>query len=193
SPDGKTIAYVTVPTPKADDGNVTDIWAVDVESTKARKLTGNEGPDSAPRWSPDGRSIAYLSRDEKNGLLGQLHLTIMSADGSVIRDVAPAFKYQPGPASWAPNGRTIYFVSTVGTTSQLFAVPASGGWPFTISSISGVISQASFSKDGSIAAFTRSDIQHPADVYVTRSLLSFDPVQLTNHNPELTGFQLGRG
>src|SRR5262249_17726913 len=193
SPDGKTIAYVTVPTPKADDGNVTDIWTVDVESRKTRKLTGNEGPDSAPRWSPDGLQIAYLSRDEKNGLLGQLHLTIMSADGSAIREVAAAFKYQPGPASWAPNGGTIYFVSTVGTASERFGVPASGGEPRQISNINGVISQTTFSKDGSIGAFTRSDIQHTADVYVTRSLASFNPVQLTNHNPQLSGFELGRG
>jgi dipeptidyl aminopeptidase/acylaminoacyl peptidase len=193
SPDGKTIAYVTVPTPKADDGNVTDIWTVDVESAKSRKLTSNDGPDSAPRWSPDGSKIAYLSRDEKNGLLGQLHLTIMSSDGSDSHDIAASFKYQPGPATWSPDGRTIFFTASVGTTSQLFSVPASGGQPQQISSVTGVISQASFSKDGSIAAFTRSDIQHTADVYVTRSLSSFSPVQLTNHNPQVSGFELGRG
>src|SRR5215469_10527337 len=193
SPDGKTIAYVTVPTPKADDGNVTDIWTVDLESAKPRKLTANEGPDSTPRWSPDGSKIAYLSRDEKNGLLGQLHLTIMSSDGSDSREIAANFKYQPGPATWSPDGRTIYFVSSVGTTSQLFSVPASGGQPLQISNITGVVGQATFSKDGSIAAFTRSDVQHPTDVYITRSLSSFSPVQLTNHNPQVSGFELGRG
>jgi dipeptidyl aminopeptidase/acylaminoacyl peptidase len=193
SPDAKTIAYVTVPTPKADDGGVTDIWMVSVESGKPRKLTNNEGPDASPRWSPDGSKIAYLSRDEKNGLLGQLHLTVMSADGSGVHEVAVGFKYQPGPAIWSPDGRTIYFVSQVGTTSQLFSAPATGGEPRAISSITGVISQATFSKDGSVAAFTKSDIQHPADVYVTRSLSSFAPVQLTNHNPEVAGFELGRG
>ncbi|HEY6333280.1 MAG TPA: DPP IV N-terminal domain-containing protein, partial [Blastocatellia bacterium] len=44
SPDGKWIAFVTVPTPKADDGSLSDIWVVDVESGKTHKLTDNEGP-----------------------------------------------------------------------------------------------------------------------------------------------------
>jgi dipeptidyl aminopeptidase/acylaminoacyl peptidase len=193
SPDGKTIAYVTVPTPKADDGNVTDIWTVEVESAKSRKLTSNDGPDSSPRWSPDASKIAYLSRDEKNGLLGHLHITMMSADGSDIREIASAFKYEPGSMTWSPDGRTLFFTAGVGTTSQLFSVPASGGEPHQISNIAGVIGQASFSKDGSTAAFTRSDIQHAADVYVTTSLSTFNPVQLTNHNPQVSGFELGRG
>src|SRR5215467_8438868 len=96
SPDGRTIAYVAAPTPKPDDGNLTDIWAVDVESAKTHKLTENPGPDSAPRWSPDGKQIAYLSRDQKNGDLGQSKLTLMAADGSGARELAPAFVHQPG-------------------------------------------------------------------------------------------------
>jgi dipeptidyl aminopeptidase/acylaminoacyl peptidase len=192
SPDGKTIAYVTVPTPKADDGGVTDIWAADVDSAKSRRLTNNEGPDASPRWSPDGSKIAYLSRDEKNGLLGQVHLTIMAADGSGRHELATGFKYQPGRATWSADGRTIYFVAQVGTTSHLFSIAASGGEPRQLSNITGVIGQASFDQDGTVAAFTRSDIQHAADVYVARSLSSFSPIQVTNHNPQIAGFELGR-
>jgi dipeptidyl aminopeptidase/acylaminoacyl peptidase len=117
----------------------------------------------------------------------------MAADGSGSHELAAGFKYQPGPATWSPDGRKIYFVSSVGTTSQLFSVAASGGEPRQVSNISGVISQATFSKDGSNAAFNRSDIQHPADVYVTRSLSTINPIQLTNHNPQIAGFELGRG
>jgi len=50
SPDGRSIAYVTAPTPKADDGTVTDVWIVEVGTGAKRKLLDNPGPDSAPRW-----------------------------------------------------------------------------------------------------------------------------------------------
>ena len=193
SPDGKSIAFVTVPTPKADDSGVTDIWVVEVGSGKTRKLTDNEGPDASPRWSPDGNRIAYLTRDAANGLLGQTRLTVMSADGSGKRGIAESFMYQPGDPTWSPDGALIYFVAPVGTTNQLFSVPSAGGEPKQISRIAGIISAVSFSKDRTVAAFTKSDIEHPADVYVAKSLSTFEPVKLTEHNPQIKDFYLGKG
>jgi dipeptidyl aminopeptidase/acylaminoacyl peptidase len=190
SPDGRTIAYVAAPTPKPDDSNLTDIWAVDVESAKTRKLTENPGPDSAPRWSPDGKQIAYLSRDQKNGVLGQSKLTLMAADGSGTRELAPAFVYQPGPPIWSRDGSTIYFDSQVGTASRLFSVAAGGGSVKQISHNAEQMGPATFSRDGSSAAFTLSDTQHPAEVYVAKAP-GFEFVKLTDHNPQVRDFELG--
>ena len=192
SPDGKTLAFVTVPTPKADDTGLSDVWSIDVDSRQMRKLTDNDGPDSSPRWSPDGRYIAYLSRDGAHGLLGQSKLTVMSADGSGKREITSDFPYQPGEPVWSADGASIYFVAPVRTTSQLFSVSAGGGEPKQITNIAGVMSAASFSKDRKQAAFIISDQQHPADVYVAKSIATFDAVKLTDHNPQVKEFSLGK-
>jgi dipeptidyl aminopeptidase/acylaminoacyl peptidase len=191
SPDGRSIAYTTIPTPKADDGSLSDIWVVDVESGKSRKLVDNEGPDNSPRWSPDGRSIAYLTRDTKLGVIGQSRLNIISSEGGTPRAVASSFDYQPGPVKWSQDGRTIYFNAPVRTTTQLFMVPASGGEAKQISKITGVMGQATFSRDGSVVAFTRSDIQRPEDVYVAKLPGMVDGVKLTDHNPQVRELALG--
>ena len=191
SPDGRSIAFVSNPTPKADDGSRTDIWIADISSAKLRKLTNNDGPDSGPRWSPDGKWIAYLSRDLKNGEIGHQRLTTIAEEGGTSREILNSFEYQPGAPKWSADGRTIYFNSTVGTTSQMFSVPSSGGQPKRLSSISGVMSQASFSRDGSVIAFTKSDTQHPEDVYVAKALPIADPVKLTDHNPKVRELSLG--
>jgi dipeptidyl aminopeptidase/acylaminoacyl peptidase len=156
-----------------------------------RKLTGNDGPDASPRWAPDGRRIAYLSRDLKTAEVGQLRLTMIALDGGTPRPLAPSFEYQPGAPKWSADGQTIYFNSSVRTTSQLFSVPATGGDPKQLSNIKGVISQTSFSRDASVVAFTKSDTQHPEDVYVSRSLPINEPVKLTDHNPQVREFSLG--
>lgn len=242
SPDGKSIAFVTNPTPKADDGSLTDIWVIelmratsedagdlqkkvaDLEKTLAaltidgdrnyfrvmevrgqiaalqikidqrgrlRKLVDNEGPDSAPRWSPDGKQIAYLSREFKNGEIGQQTLTVIAAEGGTPRQVAPTFEYQPGPPKWSPDGMTIHFNGGVRTTSQLFSVAVAGGEVKQISNIVGVMGPASFSKDGSVIAFTKSDTQHPDDVFVAKALPVREPSRLTDHNPQVREFALG--
>jgi len=191
SPDGRAIAFVATPTPKADDSSQSDISIVDVASGRQRMLTHNDGPDSAPRWSPDGRQIAYLSRDLKSGEIGQQQLTMIAAEGGTPRSIAPSFEYQPGPPKWSADGRTIYFNAGVGTTTQLFSVPSAGGEAKQLSNVGGVMGQASLSADGSVVAFMKSDIQHPDDVYVAKRLPFTDPVKLTDHNPQVRELALG--
>jgi dipeptidyl aminopeptidase/acylaminoacyl peptidase len=191
SPDGRFIAYTVTPTPKPDDGSLSDIYIVDVESGKQRKLVDNPGPDTSPRWSPDGRRVAYLARDAKNAIIGHLRLTIIAADGGTPQAVAPQFLYQPGPAVWSQDGRTIYFTSPVRTTSQLFSVSSSGGDPAQLSKVEGLMSPATFSRDRATLAFTRSDTQHPADVCVAKLPDMHDGVKLTDHNPQVKTLALG--
>jgi dipeptidyl aminopeptidase/acylaminoacyl peptidase len=191
SPDGRSIAFTTLPTPKADDGSLSDIWIADVGSGNTRKLVDNEGPDSSPRWSPDGRSIAYLTRDAKLGVIGQSRLNIIPSEGGTPRAILSSFDYQPSSAKWSQDGRTIYFNSPVRTTTQLFMVPAAGGEAKQLSKITGTMGQATFSRDGSVVAFTRSDIQHPDDVYVAKLPGMVDGVRLTDHNPQVQKLSLG--
>ena len=242
SPDGRMIAFVANPTPKADDGIVSDIWVIDVanalsndvvalqkklrdleamlpsleaqagpsyfrlmevkgqmvsvqreigQKTGLRKLTGNDGPDASPRWSPNGKQIAYLSRDLKSAQVGQVRLTTIAVDGGSPRGLSPNFMYQPGPPKWSADGQTIYFNSPVRTTSQLFSVPANGGDPKQLSNIKGVITQASFSRDGSVTAFTKSDTTQPDEVYVSKTLPISEPVKLTDHNKRVREYALG--
>ena len=57
--------------------------------------------------------------------------------------------------------------------------------------IAGVIGQVSFSRDGSVAAFTKSDSQHPDDVYTVKTLPIGEPLKLTDHNPQVRDLALG--
>lgn len=241
SPDGKSIAFVTNPTPKADDGGLSDIWIInlarDANSEKAdsekkiadleknlaslmidgdrnyfrvmetrgqiaaleikisqhsglRRLVDNEGPDNSPRWSPDGKQIAYLSRDSKNGEIGQQRLTVIAAEGGTPRELASMFGYQPGPAKWSPDGKTIYFTASVRTEARMFSVSSVGTSASKLGDIGGVMGQATFSRDGSMLAFTKSDSEHPDDVYVVKFPLGFMS-KLTDHNPQVRELALG--
>src|SRR5437867_13220345 len=67
SPDGKWVAY-TVSTPSLQDNrNVSRVWVVEVAAGKARQLTGGPGSDRQPRWSPDGKTLAFVSTRDRGG------------------------------------------------------------------------------------------------------------------------------
>ncbi len=192
SPDGSRIALVATPTPKADDGSRSDIQIVTVATGERRKLIENAGPDNAPRWSPDGRWIAYLTRGDTLGAFGQQRLTIVPSEGGRPRPVAPGFLYQPGAATWSPDGATLYFTASVRTTTQLFAVPAAGGEPRQLTQAPGVMSQVSVSANGQRVGFTLGTVQQPNDVHVASLGATVEPRRLTDHNPGLAQVSLGK-
>ena len=65
SPDGKFIAYTDQRwEPPAEKRN-TDLWVVDVESRKTRRLTFDPATEGAPQWSADSRSIYFTSNPQR--------------------------------------------------------------------------------------------------------------------------------
>jgi Tol biopolymer transport system component len=85
---------------------------------KPRQLTKEGG--LFPRWSPDGRLIAYIS----NGL------RVISPDGGESRLLVPASRaFTVAYAAWSNDSKTIYFKATEepATSLHLWSVPATGG------------------------------------------------------------------
>ncbi len=193
SPDGRQISFTVNPTPKADDGQLSDVYIANADGTGTpRKLYENDGPDSNATWSPDGKWIAFTSRGNKNGTIGFPGLFVISAEGGAPRAVTPNYDRTVMNPVWSPDGRTIYFSSPHRTTAQIFSIPVAGGEAKMLSSGEAVLGSVSFNRDCSKAAFTRSDLSSPADVHVS-SLASFAPAKLSDHNPQLKDIALGRG
>src|ERR1700741_381030 len=106
SPDGKWVAY-TVATPDMDaNRNATNLWMAPVAGGDAIQLT-RTGKDSSPQWSPEGRSIAFLSARS-----GDSQVYLLSMDGG---EAKPLTHLSTGAdiVKWSPDGKTIAFTSGV--------------------------------------------------------------------------------
>lgn len=193
SPDGKRIAYVATPTPRADDGSLSDIYIAAADGSGApRKLIENPGPDSMPRWSPDGSKIAFNSRDARSGELGIQHLHVAPSAGGPSRAVATDIPAAASDVRWSRDGSTLYFRTSQGTTAQLFSVPSNGGTVKALTRDAAVTASYSLSAAGDRVALTRSDLQSPAEVFVS-PFPSVDAKRITDTNPQVRELALGRG
>jgi dipeptidyl aminopeptidase/acylaminoacyl peptidase len=61
SPDGGRVLFTHRTLNKEKDRYESSIWIAEVDGEDSRRFTFWEGNDSAPRWSPDGRNIIFLS------------------------------------------------------------------------------------------------------------------------------------
>ena len=113
SPDGERVVYTrrTV----AGDRYQVSLWLVPYRGGRARRLTHGRWSDTAPAWSPDGRTIAFLSDrgaaakpDDDTGA----ELYLIDPDGGEAERVCKAPHGGVGAPLWSPDGRAIAFVSS---------------------------------------------------------------------------------
>jgi dipeptidyl aminopeptidase/acylaminoacyl peptidase len=106
SKDGKWVAY-TVSTPDMDaNRGASNIWIVPTAGGAAMQLT-QSGHDSSPVWSPDGKTLAFLSSRS-----GESQVYLLSMEGG---EAHPLTKLSTGAdlVKWSPDGKTIAFTSSV--------------------------------------------------------------------------------
>jgi dipeptidyl aminopeptidase/acylaminoacyl peptidase len=104
SPDGVRAAFVVAEPPKGER-RARHIWLYEKASGAVRQLTFSAKDESSPRWSPDGRQLAFLSnRDD------QQQIYVMRMDGG---EAAAVTKGKRGVRSfaWSPDGKQIAFLA----------------------------------------------------------------------------------
>jgi dipeptidyl aminopeptidase/acylaminoacyl peptidase len=109
SPDGGRVAFVRTTTDLKSGKRNADIWVVPADaSAPPRELVGGETSETTPRFSPDGRRIAFLSTRD-----GGSQVYIADADGGNAKKLtALAMGVQP-PLVFSADGSKVAFVSDV--------------------------------------------------------------------------------
>src|SRR3546814_12093257 len=90
------------------DKEVPTLWLVDVSSGQQRPLVGGRGSHSSPRWSPDGKRIAYVSSNGESS--PQLYVLWLDSGTSVQVTGLPD---GPGNLAWSPDGRPVAYTMRV--------------------------------------------------------------------------------
>lgn len=113
SPDGQWIAYVQTTPDLKEDSYTRNIWLVLTSGGAPIQLTRG-GKDGSPRWSPDGKTLAFVSSRNKKP---QIFLLPVTAPGGEPRQLTNAENGATAPA-WSPDGTYIAYLSPMNSDER---------------------------------------------------------------------------
>jgi dipeptidyl aminopeptidase/acylaminoacyl peptidase len=187
SPDSARIAFSATVNPDLVQTASSDIYVLTLADSSVTKIVSQPGPDTNPKWSPDGKSIVFRSAmGQKFFFHANSRIAVVPAEGGTPKSITDNFDEQPNLLEWTPSG--VYFQGARKTEMHLFqANPASGEIARVSETPSGW--GVSLSPDGKHAALVIEDEKQLPEVYVT-SLSRWSPRKLTDYTAQVRDWTL---
>jgi dipeptidyl aminopeptidase/acylaminoacyl peptidase len=184
SPDGRRLVFCAPPLPLHEQAWSTnhDLWMVDLTTGERTQLTKNPAADGLPRWSPDGKLLAYRAQRRAGFEADRWELMVFDPATGQHRSLTGDLDRSVDSITWSADGRTIFFLAQENGLDPIWSVPISGGAARKVVD-AGVNGAVSVTPDGRTVVFLHQRMTHPAEV--ASATLGGPPSLVTRTNADL--------
>ncbi len=164
TPDSRTLVVERLPRVDLDSLYHTDLYTLDVAGATMTPLVVRSGADRAPKVSPDGRHVAFISMGGVHDWLREQRLWVIDLQTHEMHVASRGYDGSPESIHWL-DAKTLVFDGVVGTTTQIFTL----GTKLTRTHFTGVVS------DLNGLAYVYQSLTDPPELYLAGK-------RLTHHN-----------
>ena len=190
SPDGKELVFTSNRDAQPATSTNSDLWVVPLDGspevlTSPRTITAsNRAFDGAPRYSPDGRTVAYKMQRVPGYESDRSVLAIYDRAAGTSRVVTESLDAWVNAFRFAPDGKRILFTADVKGRTPLHALDLASGKISVVSNV-GLVDAFEISPDGTWAAVARRRMHLPTELYRVSLVGAATDSPLTSQNQAL--------
>jgi dipeptidyl aminopeptidase/acylaminoacyl peptidase len=183
SPDGTRIAFVSNRTGKEyEEDRNSDVWVIPAEGGALTKISDHDEADTSPRWSPDGKTIAFVGRVHEGE---HPKIWLAPSTGGVASTMAARnMDLIPTDLEWAEGGHAICFEAGVKGETHFFRIDAASKELAQVTGGARAIRGVDINDRTNQIVYVSNDFKHLDDLYVA-DLNGRDERKLTRVNESL--------
>jgi dipeptidyl aminopeptidase/acylaminoacyl peptidase len=183
SPEGTSIAFVSNRSGKEYDHNRnSDVWVISSDGGALTKISDHEESDNNPRWSPDGKMIAFTGEVQERD---HPKVWLAPSSGGVPSVLAASnLDLIPTDLDWSPDGKSLYFQAGVKGETHLFRINIGSKSIDQVTSGPRAVRGIDFNWPSKTMVYLVNDFKHLDDLYVA-DVSGRNERKLTNFNDAL--------
>jgi dipeptidyl aminopeptidase/acylaminoacyl peptidase len=185
SPDGQEVCYSMNADAVPATSTNADLFVVPIggptAESPARKVSLSPGADSSPRYSPDGKFLAWRSQMRAGYESDRFRLVTIERATGRIANLTENLDRWVNSFAWSPDSNAIFFTAADRGRQPIQMIPANGGEIRTVASGDSELDDMQLARDGKTMVYTQQTGVSPIEIYRASSAGGV-PVALTHLN-----------
>jgi dipeptidyl aminopeptidase/acylaminoacyl peptidase len=190
SPDGQEVCYSMNADPVPAVSTNADLYVVSIAGGQPRKITFTPGADSSPRYSPDGKYLAWRAQLRAGYESDRWRLMTLERSTGKVNNLTENVDRWVNSFTWAPDSASLFFTMNDRGRQNIHTISLSGGAVRTAASADGELDDMQLTHDGKRMVYTQQSGVAPVEIFRANSSGGL-AVALTHLNDQTLGdFQL---
>jgi dipeptidyl aminopeptidase/acylaminoacyl peptidase len=181
SPDSQEVCYSMNADPVPAISTNADLFVVPIGGGDARRITGTPGADSSPRYSPDGKFLAWRAQFRAGYESDRWRLMVLERANGKVTNLTDALDRWVNSFTWSPDSSQLFFTTADRGRQAIQFISVTGGPIRVAASGDNELDDMQLTRDGKTMVYTQQTGVSPIEIYRAASS-GGTPAALTHLN-----------
>jgi dipeptidyl aminopeptidase/acylaminoacyl peptidase len=183
SPNGQEVCYSMNAEPVPATSTDSDLYVVNIAGGQPVKITLTMGADSNPRYSPDGKYIAWRAQQRAGYESDRWRLMTLERSTGKVTNLTESLDRWVNSFTWSPDSGSLFFAMNDRGRQAIQVIPVTGGAAGRVASGDSELDDMQLTRNGRTMVYTQQSGISPVEIFRASSS-GGEPVALTHLNDQ---------
>ena len=165
SPNGQEVCYSMNVDPMQATSTDSDLYVVSMAGGPGVKITITMGADSTPRYSPDGKYIAWRAQQRAGYESDRWRLMTLERSNGKVTNLTESLDRWVNSFTWSPDSGSIFFTTNDRGRQGIQVIPATGGAAKNVASGDSELDDMQLTRNGKTMVYTQQSGVSPVEIF----------------------------